>query len=132
MFQALSAALKAGHPQAIIVGSDAPTLPLTYLETLLDAREDVALGPAFDGGYYAIACRRVDSRMFRNVVWSMEDALDRTLWAAEGCGLTVECGPAWYDVDTPSDLKRVQADPGLPPHTARFFKQERMEAYAKS
>ncbi len=132
MFQALNRALEAGRPQAIIVGSDAPTLPLEHLEALLDSHADMALGPATDGGYYAIACRRADPNMFHGVAWSTEDTLDRTIQAATACGLTVACGPAWYDVDTVDDLERLRADPCLPPHTARFFDQERIESYAKS
>lgn len=118
MFQALDAALKAGRERVMIVGSDSPTLPVSHLESLLRAPEDVALGPTLDGGFYAIACTRVHPRMFDGVRWSATDTLDRTVRAVRACGLTVAQGAAWYDVDTPEDLERLASDPRLSPRTA--------------
>jgi len=102
------AALEAGR-QVMIVGSDAPTLPLGHLEWLLASSADVALGPAEDGGYYAISCRRIHQRMFAGVEWSTRRTLEQTVAAAEACGLSVELGPVWFDVDSPEDLARLCA-----------------------
>ena len=121
MLQALRSALEAGRDQAMIVGSDAPGLPMQNLEALLHCQADVALGPASDGGYYAIACRRVSARMFDGVPWSASDTLQRTAAAARACGLTVESGPTWWDVDTPGDLDRLLAEEYPPRHTARVL-----------
>ena len=104
LYAALSEALGAGRPQAMVVGSDAPTLPLDHLERLLDSSADVALGPCEDGGYYAICCRRIAPAMFAGVEWGGPAALQQTLSAARACGLTIETGPLWYDVDSPADL----------------------------
>ena len=109
MFRALESGLERGHPRAMIVGSDAPTLPLAHLELLLQSAKDVALGPTEDGGFYAIACRRVDARMFDGVPWSAPDTLAATVDAARRCGLSVELGELWFDVDTPADLERLRA-----------------------
>ncbi len=117
MFNALHAALTAGHPQAMIVGSDAPDLPTSHIQTLLDSTERVAIGPCDDGGYYAIACRRVKPEMFDDVTWSEADAFEETVQAATRCGLPVEVGPRWHDVDTPEDLQRLRNSPALPPYT---------------
>lgn len=121
MLQALETALREGREQALITGSDSPTLPLRHVETLLRSAADVALGPSEDGGYYAIACRRTHLRMFDGVKWSEAAALDQTVAAAQACGLSVEIGPSWYDIDTPGDLERLRAEPGLPRHTAKMF-----------
>jgi rSAM/selenodomain-associated transferase 1 len=110
MFQALSGALAAGRSQAIILGTDAPTLPPDHLKQLMCSCADVALGPADDGGYYAIACRRVHPAMFQGVPWSTADALNDTVAACLASGLSVELGPAWWDVDTPADLERLRAE----------------------
>ncbi len=126
MFQALSGALGRGHERAIIVGSDAPTLPVAHLRALLACDADVALGPAEDGGYYAIACRRVHPEMFRDVAWSGANALDETVAACGLCGLSVEIGPRWWDVDTPADLERLAKIPNLPPHTAAWCRRTLM------
>lgn len=119
MLQAMSLELALGRPQAMIVGSDAPTLPLGHLEHLLQSSAEVALGPAEDGGFYAIACRKVSDRMFDGVAWSSANTLEQTVSAALESGLTVELGAPWWDVDTPDDLARLMAAGDLPRHTSR-------------
>src|SRR3982750_1445539 len=104
MFHALSEALAGGVERAMIVGTDAPTIPLDYLRALLTSNADVALGPAEDGGYYAIPARRVDPAMFGGVTWSAPDALERTIAACSACGLSTEVGAEWWDIDEPADL----------------------------
>jgi rSAM/selenodomain-associated transferase 1 len=119
---ALAGALMAGRPRAMVVGSDAPTLPASHLRALLSCSADVALGPATDGGYYAIGCRQTHPRMFDGVAWSGPDTLELTQEAARACGLTVETGPEWFDVDMPEDLDRLLAVPDLPRQTAAWRK----------
>src|SRR5260370_5799782 len=123
MLPALSKALARGREQVCIVGSDAPTLPPTHLPALLSSPADVALGPCEDGGYYAIACRRTHAAMFQGVQWSSADALSQTECAARACGLSVERGPSWYDVDRPEDLSRLLHDADLPARVRAWFKQ---------
>jgi rSAM/selenodomain-associated transferase 1 len=113
--------LSAGRPQVVIVGSDSPDLPLEHIRALLGSAADVALGPADDGGFYAIAMRRADPHMFHGVRWSGPETLAETVRAIERCGLSVELGPPWYDVDTVQDLARLAASPLLPPRTARWL-----------
>lgn len=121
MFHALHSALSRGHPRGMIVGSDAPTLPLDHIRELLDSSADVALGPTEDGGYYAISCARIHQRMFQGVQWSSPDTLAQTVHAAQACGLIVETGRRWFDIDTPEDLRRLSKIPGLPPYTRSWF-----------
>jgi len=121
MLHAMDHALRAGYSRAMIVGSDAPTLPAAHLERLLAAGADVALGPADDGGYYAISCRRTHPGMFDGVEWSGPKALKDTIRAARACELTVELGEPWFDVDTPEDLARLARSPELPSHTEAWL-----------
>lgn len=123
MYHALQAGLAAGSPRVMIVGSDSPTLPPSHLRKLLDARADVALGPADDGGYYAICCRKTHPEMFAGVQWSGSRALEQTAKAAGACGLTVELGDSWFDVDHPADLERLARSPVLPPRTAAWLRR---------
>jgi rSAM/selenodomain-associated transferase 1 len=115
-----------GGRWACIVGSDAPTLPVSHIEALLASSADLALGPCEDGGYYAISCRRAHPDMFRGVEWSSERALEQTEKSARQCGLSVERGPGWYDVDRPGDLKRLRDEGNLPEHTGRWFRGRRL------
>lgn len=126
MFHALKYALQEGRTRAMIVGSDAPTLPCSHLRILLESTADVALGPSEDGGYYAISSRKVHPEMFRGVTWSTSAALEQTEQAVRLCGLTVERGAMWHDVDEPADLLRLARTPALPRHTAAWLLEQRL------
>ncbi|MBV6431448.1 MAG: hypothetical protein IANPNBLG_01579 [Bryobacteraceae bacterium] len=119
IFAALDEALAKGRPKAMIVGSDTAGLPPRLLRDLLESRSDVALGPAYDGGYYAICCRKVKAAMFDEVRWSTGHTLTDTVRGALRCGLTVHVGEPWFDIDTADDLKR------LPPELQREIGWER-------
>ncbi|MCS7015593.1 MAG: TIGR04282 family arsenosugar biosynthesis glycosyltransferase [Gemmatales bacterium] len=49
-----------GVTEVVFLGTDSPTLPLDWLDEAfaLLSRVDVVLGPAYDGGYYLLGCRR--------------------------------------------------------------------------
>ncbi len=123
MYAALAAALATGRPKAMIVGSDAPTLPASFLRTLLASHADVGLGPTEDGGYYAICCRKVVPGMFAAIEWSTHNTLSSTASAVCSHGLSVELGSVWFDIDQATDLERLRGSPGLPPHTKKWFVQ---------
>jgi len=72
------AALGAGRPQVIVLGSDSPALPASHIAELLAAESDAALGPTVDGGFYAIACRRIAAEMLDGVRWSSVHTLEDT------------------------------------------------------
>ena len=117
LLHAIATAIEAGRPQEMILGSDSPTLPRGHIHRLLDSTADVSLGPCEDGGYYAIACRRVHPEMFAGVQWSTPHVLEQTERAARAAGLNVERGDLWYDVDGSEDLARLMQEPVLPPCT---------------
>jgi rSAM/selenodomain-associated transferase 1 len=117
MLTAIACAHEAGRPIVLLAGSDSPTLPLAHLRNLLSLPADVSLGPASDGGFYAISCRRMHPAMFEDVVWSCADTREQTVRAIRRTGLTVGLGPEWYDVDVPADLDRLARDPDVGPAT---------------
>ena len=119
MYAALDQALSSGRTKVIIMGSDSPLLPPDHIRELLRSDADVALGPTDDGGYYAICCRRAVAEMFDGVPWSTEAALAGTVDALGHCGLTVEQGPGWFDVDKPDDLERLMQLLAKPPLSSR-------------
>ncbi len=108
---ALSDALGRGHPRAVVVGSDAPTLPPARLRQALDlsATHDLVLGPCFDGGYYLIGLRAVIPELFANIVWSSERVLVDSVRRATDKGHSVALLDPWYDVDTAADLRFLQS-----------------------
>jgi hypothetical protein len=107
----------------MIIGSDSPSLPLDYLvlgfQMLCEC--DAVLGPAGDGGYYAVGCRSPRAGMFRGVSWSTPNTLDDTLAAFGRVGLLTQLMPPWYDVDALSDLQRLAAEAQLPRHTQAWI-----------
>jgi len=121
IYRALLQGLAAGRQKTMVIGSDAPALPKAHIRGLLLADAHAALGPTEDGGYYAIACRRVAPAMFDGVRWSTRHTLTDTVRAIGQRGLTVALGLPWFDVDQPSDLERLRGLAALPRHLAEWL-----------
>ena len=122
----MEAALRAGLERAgraLVLGTDAPTLPLGHLRAAIAAldRAEVVLGPAADGGFWAIGAR-APLALGPGVRWSSRHALADTIALVERAGRTLERIAPWYDVDTGADLALIRAHlalrPGAAPHTA--------------
>lgn len=95
-----------------VIGSDAPDLPLSYIEEayrILGAdKSDVVFGPSKDGGYYLLGLRQVWPQLFVNIPWSSADVLEQSLEAARHSGLSTTLLPEWQDIDTVEDLQAFQ------------------------
>jgi len=113
LLQTLETGLASGHAPVAVFAGDTPSLPRAHVSLLLDSNADVTFGPADDGGFYAVSCRRTHPRMFDGVRWGTADTLQDALRATEACGLSTALGNRWFDIDTPQDLKRL--DGILPP-----------------
>ena len=105
-----------GYTKILLVGSDSPTLPISYISnafTLLDSR-DVAIGPSTDGGYYLIGFS-VDTldltapRIFEEIAWSTADVFQQTVARIRSLKATLGLLPPWYDIDTAEDLAFLHA-----------------------
>jgi rSAM/selenodomain-associated transferase 1 len=101
-----------GRGPVVIVGTDSPTMPPTFVErafaSLSSGESDVALGPTEDGGYYLVGLREPFGGLFRNVEWSTPRAYAQTAENVARAGLRLLELPRWYDVDTPADLLRLR------------------------
>jgi rSAM/selenodomain-associated transferase 1 len=109
---ALTSCLKTGFKRVVVMNSDGPTLPPTYLRqafALLDQTEAV-FGPADDGGYYLVGLTRPQPRLLREVQMSTPAVLQDTLALANEDGVQVSLLPEWYDIDTINDLRRLLSD----------------------
>jgi rSAM/selenodomain-associated transferase 1 len=101
---------------AVIVGSDHPTLPASYVRRAFDALKGahLVLGPTEDGGYYAIGLRRyawpLAAGLFADIAWSTPAVLTQTRHRASTLGLCHVELPTWYDVDEPHQLARLVSD----------------------
>ena len=121
-----------GAASVLAVGSDHPALPRKSLAALFAAVEggdDVALVPAQDGGYCAIAVASgaTTATLFREIPWSSDRTLEVTVDRARTAGLRVRLLEPGYDVDRPEDLetlarelaRRDRSDDDYPHATAR-------------
>jgi len=125
----LATLLADGHGGAIAIDSDSPTLPMRYVaEAALALSSDVAdvvVGPCDDGGYYLIGVRCPQPALFDGIPWSTEHVLGMTLARARDLGLRTHVLPAWFDVDTESDLRRLHEEMragGGPARTLAFVR----------
>ena len=101
-----------GYGARVVIGTDAPDLPLSFIEEafrLIETGSDVVFGPAEDGGYYLVALSGPHGDLFKDIPWSGPDVLERSLERARQAGLASALLPPWYDVDCFEDLFR----PGL-------------------
>ena len=109
-------AAEQGYPKILIVGSDSPTLPLSFVSqamATLNSR-DVVLGPSMDGGYYLIGFSSANLAktvpfVFEDIAWSTESVFQQTIDRVHSTGATLGLLPPWYDVDTPADVAFLHA-----------------------
>ncbi len=110
----LQALLDRGHMAACVLNADSPTLPASLLskmaQALAEPGERVVIGPAEDGGYYALGLKTLHPRLFEDIDWSTERVFAQTLDRAAEIGLAVLRLPTWYDVDDADGLRRLCAD----------------------
>ena len=105
----------ASAPRVVLLGSDAPTLPVEHVTAALRLlapgragrhgnRRRVVLGPSLDGGYHLLGLRPPVPDIFGRMPWSSEHVLARTLARLRRARIVPELLPWWYDVDTPADV----------------------------
>jgi rSAM/selenodomain-associated transferase 1 len=103
-----------GQP-ALLVGMDTPQLTADLLREALDrlAEHEAVLGPASDGGWWALGLQRPRGALLRDVPTSRDDTGALQLAALRDAGLEPHLLPELQDVDTAEDARAVAA---LAPH----------------
>ncbi|MEM1126549.1 MAG: TIGR04282 family arsenosugar biosynthesis glycosyltransferase [Bacteroidota bacterium] len=102
-----------GYRQAVVIGTDHPTLPSAFIAqafSALDTPQSVCLGPSEDGGYYLLGMNDLYASLFQDMVYSQPDVFEETLWRAHDTQAHLTILPPWYDVDTPTELMRLLGD----------------------
>lgn len=124
---ALNLYLSRGCKRVVIMDSDSPTLPPTYLSqafAVLQDGADVTLGPCDDGGYYLIGINKPAPRLLREVRMSTSSVAADTIALAKEEGLRISLLPTWYDVDDADSLFRLAKElETLDPQTASYTRQ---------
>jgi rSAM/selenodomain-associated transferase 1 len=134
MHRALRETLRDGADRAVLMGSDHPTLPSSFLRQAFRSLEEarsLCVGPTEDGGFYLLGMSTVYPQLFDGMSYSHSEVFADTLTRAQQTDAEVTVLPEWYDVDTPQDLDRMQADLATgaveAPNTRRIAGRLRLE-----
>jgi uncharacterized protein len=99
----LAAAFDDVSGPALLVGMDTPQVTVRLLarsaELLMTDGTDAVLGPAADGGFWAVGLRHPDPRLFLGVPMSRPDTHAHQRARLHGHGLRVQSLPMLVDVD---------------------------------
>lgn len=110
MHQAFSEVFSQGFEAAVIIGTDSPDVPMSYLDqafrVLEEGSAEAVIGPSEDGGYYLLGMRKILPELFRDIRWSTADVVADTVKQAKAAGTKAALLSTWYDVDEPDDLQR--------------------------
>jgi len=105
MRQAIQDRFAEGYKRVVIIGSDSPSLPVSYIDRAFYSDKDLFLGPSTDGGYYLLGMQEKMTEVFEGVTWGTKSVLRETFQRLIQKGVKLELLPVWYDVDSPEDLK---------------------------
>jgi rSAM/selenodomain-associated transferase 1 len=105
---AISEAFAEGAGRVVVIGTDSPWLGPADIAAAFAALDtsDLVLGPAEDGGYYAIGCTRLIPELFAGIAWGSADVFAQTMAAARAQGVRVATLDPGYDIDRAEDLER--------------------------
>lgn len=107
--RAVDRAFGSGAERVVVVGIDCPHLETPILQQAFSAldRAPVVLGPALDGGYYAIAVRRPYPQLFEGIPWGTEKVFQQTIDKCHNSCIEPALLPPLADIDRPEDLDRL-------------------------
>lgn len=136
MARAFAESFASGYERLVVIGTDHPTLPDSFIEEAFDALDEpgsVVIGPARDGGYYLLGMRDLQPGLFRKMRFSHDGVFEETLERARRLAAHLTILPEWYDVDTPADLRRLarelEESEEAGPQRSRRVLLDLMEAY---
>lgn len=113
MAAAFAETFVAGYQQAVIIGTDHPTLPEAFIKhafEVLEAPKSISIGPSEDGGYYLLGMNSFYPQVFQNMTYSHDQVFVQTLERVKTTDAEIHIMPSWYDVDDPDTLVRLAGD----------------------
>lgn len=95
-----------GYERIVLIGSDLPDITVNHINKGLEVlkQNEVAFGPAEDGGYYLIGLSKMYNFVFDNKPWSKTNLLEETLSELKENGVTFTTLDTLNDIDTYEDL----------------------------
>jgi uncharacterized protein len=117
MSESFHASFRDGSRSTILFGTDIPDLNADIMRQAarMLVENDVVIGPAADGGYYAIGMKTLHNELFELIPWSTANVFSETRSIAEERGLSIGVLPRLMDIDTFEDLKTwlISEAPGV-------------------
>lgn len=98
------------YSKVVLIGTDCPYITLDELTTAFQSLDfnDLVIGPCYDGGYYLIGMNRIHAHLFKDMPWSTNEVLDKTLEKCCSNKLSYILLKKYYDIDTIEDWKRYK------------------------
>ena len=95
-----------GYERIVLIGSDLPDITANHIKKGLNAlkQNEVAFGPAEDGGYYLIGLSKMHNFVFDNKPWSETHLLEETLSELKEKQVTFTTLDTLNDIDDFEDL----------------------------
>src|SRR5499426_1312002 len=87
-----------GFQSVVVIGADSPTLPGEHVFDAFECFEtddDVVIGPTEDGGYYLVGMRKLHERIFEDIPWGDDGAMEATIERAREAELNLVLLPEW-------------------------------------
>ncbi len=111
MADAFDRAFSDGLEKVILIGTDCPDINIAIIEKAFKSlqKNNVVIGPAFDGGYYLIGFNSVSffRDIFHNIPWSTENVFQMTIETCNKKNYKIHILPELRDIDTYEDLIAV-------------------------
>lgn len=111
MKNAINETFSDGFERVILMGTDVPHINKDIINKAFLAlkKNNIAIGPCEDGGYYLIGIKKDTSsweNLFQNIPWGTKDVLDLTLEKAKCLNISRFLLEPLFDVDTENDLNK--------------------------
>lgn len=113
MQNAFREVFEAHYERAVVIGTDHPTLPGSFVRqsfTSLEADSSICIGPSEDGGFYLLGMNAFYPQLFEGMTYSHDKVFTNTLARIGTTDARLTVLPRWYDVDTSDTLERMVED----------------------
>ena len=112
---AAEAVFRTNAEAVLFLGADCPDVRAEVIEeTVVQLKDhDVVLGPSEDGGYYLIATKKSNPRLFDQIDWSTDRVLAQTKDRIAELGLRSLLLPSLVDVDDMASLQKAREAHGF-------------------
>ena len=99
-----------GGGPVVAIGTDCLDVDAPLLQNGFEilSHQDVVFGPAVDGGYYLVGCKRPLPPIFDDIAWSRATVLAETIRRLAKPSWRLALLPPWYDVDTLDDWQMLR------------------------